>query len=50
MLLGLVVAVIGGTYFGKHLLSRISKERFVFWFQLVLTILAIYLIASTLLR
>ena len=36
VLAGLVVAVIGGTYFGKHLLSRISKERFVFWFQLVL--------------
>ena len=50
VLVGLVVAVIGGTYFGKHLLSRISKERFVFWFQLVLAILAIYLIASTLLR
>ena len=35
-----LVAVIGGTYFGKHLLSMISKERFVFWFQLVLAILA----------
>lgn len=50
VLLGLVVAVIGGTYFGKHLLSRISKDRFVFWFQLVLAILALYLIASTILR
>ena len=50
LLLALVVAVIGGTYFGKHLLSRISKERFVFWFQLVLALLAVYLIASTLLR
>jgi len=50
VLVGLVVAVIGGTYLGKYLLSRISKERFVFWFQLVLAILAIYLIASTLLR
>jgi uncharacterized membrane protein YfcA len=47
VLVGLVVAVIGGTYFGKHLLSRISKERFVFWFQLVLAVLAVYLIAST---
>ena len=50
LLVALAVAVIGGTYFGKHLLSRISKERFVFWFQLVLAILAIYLIASTVLR
>ena len=41
--------MIGGTYFGKHLLSMISKERFVFWFQLVLALLAIYLIASTVL-
>ncbi len=47
VLLGLVLAVIGGTYFGKHLLSRISKERFVFWFQLVLAVLAVYLIIST---
>ena len=44
---GLVAAVIGGTYFGKHLLSMISKERFVFWFQLVLAILAVYLIVSS---
>jgi len=50
MLVGLVVAVIGGTYFGKHLLTRISKDRFVFWFQLVLAILAVYLIASTVIR
>lgn len=50
VLVGLVVAVIGGTYFGKHLLSRISKERFVFWFQLVLGGLAVYLIASTIVR
>ncbi len=50
VLAALVAAVIGGTYFGKHLLNRISKERFVFWFQLVLALLAIYLIASTLLR
>jgi len=48
LLVGLVVAVIGGTCFGKHLSSRISKERFVFWFQLVLAILAVYLILSTL--
>ncbi len=48
VLAGLVVAVIGGTYFGKHLLNRISKERFVFWFQLVLAVLAVYLIVSTL--
>lgn len=47
-LVALVTAVIGGTYFGKHLLSRISKERFVFWFQLVLGLLAVYLIVSTL--
>lgn len=47
LLAGLVVAVIGGTYFGKHLLSRISKERFVFWFQLVLAVLAVYLIVSS---
>jgi uncharacterized membrane protein YfcA len=47
VLVALVVAVIGGTYFGKHLLSRISKERFVFWFQLVLAVLAVYLIVST---
>ncbi len=47
LLVGLAVTVIGGTYFGKHLLSRISKERFVFWFQIVLAILAVYLIAST---
>ena len=47
VLAALVAAVIGGTYFGKHLLSMISKERFVFWFQLVLALLAIYLIAST---
>ena len=47
ILAGLVVAVIGGTYFGKHLLSRISKDRFVFWFQLVLAALAVYLIVST---
>jgi uncharacterized membrane protein YfcA len=48
VLAALVAAVVGGTYFGKHLLSRISKERFVFWFQLVLAALAIYLIVSTL--
>ncbi|NOQ83642.1 MAG: TSUP family transporter [Myxococcales bacterium] len=47
VLVGLVVAVIGGTYLGKYLLSRISKERFVFWFQWVLAILAVYLIVST---
>lgn len=50
VLVGLVVAVIGGTYLGKYLLSRISKERFVFWFQLVLGILAVYLIVSTVVR
>jgi len=50
VLAGLIVAVIGGTYFGKHLLSRVSKERFVFWFQLVLGGLAVYLIASTIVR
>ena len=50
VLAALVAAVIGGTYFGKHLLSRISKERFVFWFQLVLAALAVYLIVSTLVR
>ncbi|KPK17380.1 MAG: hypothetical protein AMJ62_01670 [Myxococcales bacterium SG8_38] len=43
----LAAAVIGGTYFGKHLLSMLSKERFVFWFQLVLALLAVYLILST---
>ncbi len=48
VLAALVAAVIGGTYFGKHLLSKISKERFVFWFQLVLAILAVYLIVSSL--
>lgn len=48
LLAGLVAAVIGGTYFGKHLLSQISKERFVFWFQVVLGALALYLIGSTL--
>lgn len=47
VLAALIVAVIGGTYFGKHLLSKISKDRFVFWFQLVLGGLAVYLIAST---
>ena len=47
MLAALIAAVIGGTYFGKHLLKLISKERFVFWFQLVLALLAIYLIVST---
>lgn len=50
VLVGLVVAVIGGTYLGKYLLSRISKERFAFWFQLVLGILAVYLIVSTVAR
>ncbi|MGB8330120.1 MAG: sulfite exporter TauE/SafE family protein [Polyangiales bacterium] len=50
LLAGLVVAVIGGTYFGKHLLSRISKDRFVLWFQLVLATLAVYLITSTVMR
>jgi uncharacterized membrane protein YfcA len=47
-LAALIAAVIGGTYFGKHLLKLVSKERFVFWFQLVLAALAVYLIASTL--
>jgi uncharacterized membrane protein YfcA len=47
LLAALVAAVIGGTYFGKHLLSMLSKERFVFWFQLVLASLAVYLILST---
>jgi uncharacterized membrane protein YfcA len=47
VLVALVAAVIGGTYFGKHLLSKISKDRFVFWFQLVLGALAVYLITST---
>jgi uncharacterized membrane protein YfcA len=46
LLAALAAAVIGGTYFGKHLLSMISKERFVFWFQLVLALLAVYLIVS----
>jgi uncharacterized membrane protein YfcA len=46
-LAALIAAVIGGTYLGKHLLSMISKERFVFWFQLVLAMLAVYLIVST---
>lgn len=46
-LVALVAAVIGGTYFGKHLLSRISKESFVLWFQVVLAILALYLIVSS---
>lgn len=50
LLVALAVAVIGGTYFGKHLLSRISKERFVFWFQVVLAVLAVYLIVSTFAR
>ena len=50
LLVALAVAVIGGTYFGKHLLTKISKERFVFWFQLVLAALAVYLIVSTFLR
>lgn len=50
VLVALAAAVIGGTYFGKHLLSKISKERFVFWFQLVLGALAIYLIATTVVR
>jgi uncharacterized membrane protein YfcA len=43
----LTAAVIGGTYFDKHLLKMISKERFAFWFQVVLGLLALYLIAST---
>jgi uncharacterized membrane protein YfcA len=47
VLVALVAAVIGGTYLGKHLLSTISKDRFVFWFQWVLAILAVYLIVST---
>ena len=46
-LVALITAVIGGTYLGKHLLSTISKDRFVFWFQWVLAILAAYLIVST---
>ncbi|MDH3202169.1 MAG: sulfite exporter TauE/SafE family protein [Myxococcales bacterium] len=49
LLLALIAAVIGGTYFGKHLLSMISKERFVLWFQVVLAILAVYLIISAVL-
>jgi uncharacterized membrane protein YfcA len=48
LLAALVSAVIGATYFGKHLLRSISKERFVFWFQLVLATLAVYLILSAL--
>jgi uncharacterized membrane protein YfcA len=47
VVVALVTAVIGGTYLGKHLLSTISKDRFVFWFQLVLAMLAVYLIVST---
>ena len=47
VLAALVAAVIGGTYFGKHLLSMISKQRFVFWFQLVLALLAVYLFVSS---
>ena len=46
VLLALIAAVIGGTYFGKHLLTMISKERFVLWFQVVLALLAVYLIVS----
>ena len=49
LLLALIAAVIGGTYFGKHLLGMISKERFVLWFQVVLAILAMYLIISAVL-
>jgi hypothetical protein len=50
VLVALIAAVIAGAYFGKHLLSRISKDRFVLWFQIVLAILAVYLIAATLVR
>ncbi len=50
LLLALITAVIGGTYFGKHLLSMISKERFVLWFQVVLATLAVYLIVSAVVR
>ena len=46
LLAAMAASVIGGTYFGKHLLSMVSKDRFVFWFQLVLGILAVYLIVS----
>ncbi len=43
---GLTLAVIVGTYTGKYLLSRISKERFVVMFQVVLAALAVYLIIA----
>ena len=47
LLATLVVAVVAGTYTGKHLLKKISKERFVLVFQVVLTVLAFYLIYSS---
>ena len=48
LLTALVVAVIVGTYIGKHLLTKISKERFLIAFQIVLASLAVYLIVSSL--
>ena len=47
LLVALVVSVIAGTYAGKHLLTKISRERFLLVFQVVLAVLAIYLIVSS---
>ncbi len=46
LLIALTLAVIVGTYMGKYLLGRIPKERFVVLFQVVLAVLAVYLIAD----
>ncbi len=42
----LIAAVIGGTYLGKHLLGKISEELFLVVFQVVLALVAGYLVIS----
>lgn len=42
----LVIAVIVGTYVGKHLLKKMSERFFLILFQFVLTFIALYLVTS----
>ena len=43
----LVIAVIVGTYVGKHLLKKMSERFFLILFQFVLTLIALYLVTSS---
>jgi uncharacterized membrane protein YfcA len=46
LLAGLLLAVVIGTYVGKHMLERLSQATFVIIFQLVLIVMAVHLIVT----